>query len=101
MGSMNVAAPTRRPGTVGTTCALGQHVWGGTQDRVLSTGMRGAAAGAAGFLALNMVGYLASPSGEGDSIPFRFSDITHIRDGAGTTDQTTPVRRNDGVRTSR
>jgi hypothetical protein len=36
--------------------------------------------------------------GVGDSIPFRFSDITHIRDGAATTEQTRLFRRNDRVR---
>ena len=71
---------------------LGEHVWGGTQERVLPTGMRVAAGGAAialtaaagvvtrratgrparwlsaatwavaGYLALNTVGNLASPS---------------------------------------
>ena len=37
--------------------------------------------------------------GDGDSIPFRLSDITHIRDGAGTTEQLSLLRRNDRVRT--
>jgi len=36
--------------------------------------------------------------GDGDSIPFRLSDITHIRDGAETTEQTSRLRRNDRVR---
>lgn len=36
--------------------------------------------------------------GDGDSIPVRFSDITHIRDGADTTEQTSLFRRNDRVR---
>ncbi len=37
--------------------------------------------------------------GDGDSIAFRFDNITHIRDGNETTDQTSLFRRNDRVRT--
>ncbi len=37
--------------------------------------------------------------GDGDSIPFRFSDVTHLRDGAETTVQTSLLRRNDRGRT--
>lgn len=37
--------------------------------------------------------------GDGDSIPFRFSDITHVRDGAETDVQTSLFRRNDRIRT--
>ena len=37
--------------------------------------------------------------GEGDSIPFRFGDATHVRGGAETSDQTSLFRRNDRVRT--
>lgn len=36
--------------------------------------------------------------GDGDSIPFRFSDTTHIRDGAETTEQTSLFRRRNRVR---
>lgn len=37
--------------------------------------------------------------GDGDSIPFRFDDITHIRNGDEMADQTSLFRRNDRVRT--
>jgi hypothetical protein len=39
-------------------------------------------------------------TGDGNSIPFRFSDITHIRDGVEHDDQTTLFRRNDRVLTN-
>ena len=39
-----------------------------------------------------------STSGCSESIPFRFSDITHVRDGAEITEQTSLLRRNDRVR---
>ncbi len=37
--------------------------------------------------------------GDGDSIAFRFDNITHIRDGNETDDQTSLFRRNDRIRT--
>lgn len=39
--------------------------------------------------------------GDGDSIPFRLSDIAHLRDGAEATEQTSLLRRNDRVRADR
>ena len=36
--------------------------------------------------------------GDGDSLPFRFADAVHIRDGVETDDQTSLFRRNDRVR---
>ncbi|MEZ5244120.1 MAG: M23 family metallopeptidase [Acidimicrobiales bacterium] len=38
--------------------------------------------------------------GDGESLPFRFDDITHIRNGDETDDQTSLFRRNDRVRTT-
>ena len=38
--------------------------------------------------------------GDGESLPFRFDDIIHIRDGHEMTDQTSIFRRNDRVRTT-
>jgi len=37
--------------------------------------------------------------GDGDSIPFRFGDITHVRDGVDADVQTSLFRRNDRIRT--
>lgn len=38
--------------------------------------------------------------GDGESLPFRFDNITHIRNGDETDDQTSLFRRNDRVRTT-
>lgn len=38
--------------------------------------------------------------GDGESLPFRFDEIIHIRDGDETDDQTSLFRRNDRVRTT-
>ena len=38
--------------------------------------------------------------GDGESLPFRFDNITHIRNGNETDDQTSLFRRNDRVRTT-
>jgi len=37
--------------------------------------------------------------GDGDSVPFRFSDITHVRDGVDADVQSSLFRRNDRIRT--